>query len=328
MNSHKILQWMMLLLFVISLIGCSNRDKTRYATISGRVVNPSGSYLEGVKIDVGGKAQAISDQWGEFTSGQFPLGTYVMSFSKEGYWTLSFPVTFDISGNLYFNNTINLSIVISGEGTVEDPALIKDYGSNTRVTINANNRVKTLIAIPYSSYSWYDIYNTNLCITSDIGVNSAAASVKQPLTVTRTKNVLEQRLSEYNKKTIPRLLAKGIRPGIASRSIGIKSAELSLDFYKYNFDSQDTFSTVKASLKYTGTKCLIYLDNTQSINQTYIDQLGQAFDNTYYDRVIQYFGDLTVNIDNYDKVYILLSNLAHDDTGMILGYFDTVNEFP
>lgn len=168
----------------------------------------------------------------------------------------------------------------------------------------------------------------HIYITTDIGT-SFSSSITSGKTVSPMANAIdyEEQLRKYKQRVNQEMLSKGIRPGVSQYSLRSKAAVSQLTFYKIvDFNTYPTYTTITANLKYNGVKCLIYLDNSQNIPDSYIQQLGQTFDN-FHDSVIQYFGDLTVNIDNYDKIYILLTELPHNDNSMMIGYFDPLNEY-
>lgn len=321
---------LLLLLILLSLIGCGGSSGGGSASISGQVADFSYNNLEGVKIDVGGKATAITDYWGEFQTGTFPLGTYKMSFTKDGYWTRSFDVTFSQAGNYGFTDKIRLNKVTDQLGAVEEPSFIRDLSSTEKqLTINANNQVQTLIALLYNTNSSQSDEQTHINISTDTGSSFSA-------TLTNNQNFSAsgyvqtdpyQRLREFDRKINQEMKNKGTKPGKKPPTFSAMHAEPQLRFYKFNFDYNNTLSRVTANKKYDGEHCLIYLDNRQNISDSDIRQLGETFDG-FYDRMITYFGDLTIDIDQYPKIYILLSELYHNKDGMILGYFSNINEYP
>lgn len=133
-----ILRAIMILVLFVSLAGCGGGGGL--ASIQGYVKDFSFNNLEGVKVDVGGKVQAVTNEYGFFRTTQFPLGTYTMTFTKDGYWTLSSSVTFDQAGDFYFNNPIRLSKINNQTGTIVNPSFIMDIGkyNNPHITVNAD----------------------------------------------------------------------------------------------------------------------------------------------------------------------------------------------
>jgi hypothetical protein len=283
-------------------------------------------------VDVGGKAQAVTDAFGFFQTPQFPVGTYTMSFTKDGYWTLNASVSFNQAGSFRFNDTIRLSKITSGTGATVDPSFIMDLDmdNNPHITVNAANKIKSLIAIPYDCGTYQDANQTHINITTDIGTSfSSAITSGKTVNPLGSQTNIEERLREFDRRINQEMLSKGIQPGVSRHPVrAVTEEEEQLTFYKFQtFTEYPTVTTVTANLIHTGTDhCLIYLDNSQNISDSYIQQLGQAFDD-FYDRMIQYFGDVKVDIDGNDKVYILLTELPHDDSGTILGYFTSLNEY-
>ena len=323
---------LLLLLLILSTIGCGSSGSKGggSASISGQVRTFHNSALEGVKIDVGGKATAITNYWGEFQTGTFPLGTYKMSFTKDGYWTLSFDVTFNQAGSYVFKDSIRLNKVTSELGLVEEPSFIRDLSSTEKqLTINANNQVQTLIALLYNTSSSQSDEQTHINISTDTGSSFSATLTNNQIFSASgyVQTDPYQRLREFDRKINQEMNNKGIKPGKKPPTFSAMHDEPQLSFYKFNFDYNNTLSRITANKKYDGYHCLIYLDTRQNISDEYIQQLGETFDG-FYDRMITYFGDLTIDIDQYRKVYILLSELYHNNDGMILGYFSNINEYP
>ncbi len=320
---------------IFALIGCGDSGGGT-VTISGYVRDFSYSYtyLEGVKVDIGGKVQAITNSSGYFQTPEFPTGTYTVSFVKNGYRTYSFSVFFDQPGDFQFSTNIYISSTTYGSGIFESPSFIRDLNNNTQLIIDTQQQVGSLIAIAYDTNTSQNYSLTNVNISTDIGIGLSTAAVNggKLADLNRSSNIYEQRLRDFDRRINQQLLSQGYMPGVSRDTFGAKSVEPQLTFFKYNFDENDSFTRVTANLRYNSdninSKCLIYVDENQNIDDTYVTQLGQAFD-SYYNTIITYFGDLAVDIDSFDKVYILLSELVHEDNGYyILGYFSSINEFP
>ena len=319
---------LLLLLFLSVLMsGCGGGNgggSTLYASIMGYVAE-SGTLtrLNNVKVEIGGKI-TNTDENGFFRVDNLPAGVHRFSFSKTNYYTYSFSIQLP-AGVWQFNE----DILIVKEGDLSDlgPAYIQDVtDGNNEIIINAQKKVSTVIAIAYNHSS--STINPTISISDDSGSSLIAplsGFANHPLTLQIEKNDLMELLRKHEREVSQNLLSKGIKPGQSQKSLKNQTDFYLTNekFWKYNFDSQDSFSNVSATLKYTGSNCLIYLDNSQSISQTHINELGALFDNQIYANETSYFCNVDMDVDGEQRIYILLSPLP----GSILGYFTDINEW-
>lgn len=116
-----------------------------------------------------------------------------------------------------------------------------------------------------------------------------------------------------------------------SCSLGGGSSDLSLTIQETRtFNAQSlsgVWEKVSADLRYVGSHCLVYVDETESswIPDTVVTEIGEAFDSKAYPIVTQYFGDL-YDVDRNGKVILLLLDIQDGYTegasGYVAGYFD------
>lgn len=324
------------IILVISLLaGCGGGGGgtgTGLYTLTGDITDSvTLAYLSGVTVRIGSIETLTTDVNGHFQSNQLSGGTYTITFSKTGYLSKSLSINLSnyTPGPLAFTDPIHIANVNSQDGM--DPAYIQDIsissGSGT-LNINAQHKVSMLFAIPYNTSSSSGSVTVNINDDSGSGLNAPPSlfsakrsSIKAP------KPDVMGKFMEYQRQQVKDLAAKGILPGEGAMKVhqlSSHSLEEPMDFWKIsNFDI-NSYTTVHSKLKYKGTHCLIYVDNSQTVNSTYVTDLGQLFDNTIYLRDTQYFGNVNINIDSEDPIYILLTPLS----GSVLGYFHSLNEYP
>ncbi|MCX7788920.1 MAG: hypothetical protein N2442_14620 [Spirochaetes bacterium] len=88
-----------------------------------------------------------------------------------------------------------------------------------------------------------------------------------------------------------------------------------------------TWQELTADLRYVGTRCLVYVEETESVRipDSVITEIGETFDTKAYPIVTQYFGE-PYDVDGNEKVILLLLDIqdgyTEGSSGYVAGYFD------
>lgn len=227
-----------------------------------------------------------------------------------------------------------------GKTSTENPPLsiIKDVLVNNgtgEVTIAANGQVGTLVAIPYNTSLTSGNYQSIISIKADSQTLSVSPIKSQSSLNAENVPDLYAKIRKQEKELVRELFAKGKMSALKQQSLPKPNHEFVDDpnttlTFKKSFNGQ--FVTITATKKYSGSRCLIYVDNNATgshMSQSNFELLGKTFDN-FYNVMTSYFG--TPNgklgdIDNNEMIYIVFSELDHSNNSLMLGYFHPINEF-
>ncbi|HYH04058.1 MAG TPA: hypothetical protein VEC37_13225 [Bacillota bacterium] len=206
-----------------------------------------------------------------------------------------------------------------------------------QVTLNTNGNVDTLIAIPYNTATMDGTYATTLTINANSQSLSTVPILSKLSSKIKSHDDFKAKIRDQERELVSLLRSKNMLKNTRNNLSSSNPTNVFKDdpntTLTFNKLLNSTWVTVTATKKYKGTRCLIYLDNNASVSylsQTYIDELGQAFD-SFHDREVNYFGSpngTLGDIDNNEMVYILLTELEHSSTQWAAGYFHGVHEVP
>jgi|GEM_PF-2026747 len=322
-------------LFILS--GCGSGGSggsTRYATLSGCVVDAADERkLEGVKVTVGNKVTAYTNSEGYFKTGKFSLGAYRITFSRSGYQTVTDNQLFNQEGEWYLITDFYLVPQISG-GEVISPQSIYDLNiinGKGEVVINTQQKVGKVVLIPYNTSMTTGDYAGRITISDNNGdhslINLSSRSNRR-YSLQGADSSFFQKLKETEKEVFRNYLNQSYRPSYNQYSLDKSSPPNELYFYKDVELSEPQIVEVQAELKNEGENCYVYVDKKAKIGQEdYIEALAKKFDD-FYDNMIHYFGEVRMNIDGYNKIFLLLTDLYVGSSAKVWGYFWGVNEFP
>ncbi|MDP6418921.1 MAG: hypothetical protein QGG80_05590 [Candidatus Krumholzibacteria bacterium] len=132
------------------------------------------------------------------------------------------------------------------------------------------------------------------------------------------------------------LMARGSRPGnppaVSPRSspVSVRDFQVLSDAFG-NIYSPSDYETVQATLRYSGSQALLYVDSRDdsSLPQASVDELGLLFDTLIHPQDTASFGEES-DIDSNGKVMILLSRVVNamttwSDGSYVGGFFNPVD---
>jgi hypothetical protein len=103
-------------------------------------------------------------------------------------------------------------------------------------------------------------------------------------------------------------------------------------FNAQNIENYSWYS-LTADLRYTGSHCLVYVDQTvsSSLSDAMVNEIGQEFDNKVYSIIHTYFGT-EYDVDGNGKVILLLLDIQDgyvevSSGGYVAGYFDSTHMY-
>lgn len=226
----------------------------------------------------------------------------------------------------------------TGEGG-EPPAIIKDVpvvSGSGQITIAANGKVDTLVAIPYNTSLTSGNYSTTVSISAD-ATNLSIIPITSKISSSLSHADHMAKFREQERQLLSALRSRGNLSNLKNMyPTNLEFIDDPNDNLTFNKQYKDSWTKVTATKKYgsNNTKCQIYLqDNVTGshLQQDYIEQLGKAFD-VFYNLETSYFGTPTGSlgdIDGNEMVYILITELdKYSDGSWIAGYFHGVHELP
>ncbi|AZR74237.1 hypothetical protein BBF96_13015 [Anoxybacter fermentans] len=137
---------------------------------------------------------------------------------------------------------------------------------------------------------------------------------------------LDAKLRQKEKELIEQYGFEEILKNITKSRFNIQSYSLGSErtFYIRDFNREEYYYSITATLKRISNHSYIYVDNNITINQTDLDYIAEQFDNQIYPTNMKFFASHEYTSYDYDengKIIILLTPIIFDGPGIVMGYF-------
>ena len=337
--------WSFLMILVLIFSGCGPKNRTvKYATLCGCVIDAAdGMPIPGATVSIDGKVKARTNAEGWFETERFPIGARAVTFAAHGYSSEGYYVTFREEGRFQLvieeGKEGSIFLFRKIEGATE-PASIYDLDGLGKVTISANQKIDSLLFIPYNVSMTEGTYTATLTVETGSGIKAKSLldslrteeqMVTSAVSGESEKEAFYQRLREQELEAIRAQLGRGVPFGLSQELLpeAEKIPETELNFYKIvSVNGKDTAVEVTATQMYSSEKSYIYLDNEfqGKIDQSIIPDLGMTFDD-YYNQLVTAFAPVGMDVDGFPGIFYLLTPLDVNQGSYVAGYFYGINEY-
>lgn len=309
-------------------------------TVSGKVVDSSGNPLNGAAVNLGSKS-ALSGLAGSGPlispsspgDGSFSFtiqpGSYDLKISKSGFANRTEPVVLEPSSTPIplGNYTLTLTVPSYG-GAYTDPNVVVPAFQNGvsvfDVPTPSSDNVAWLMIFPQTDtagdYSW-DFENSPSARASKGATSRAAKRTSRPV-----RQMSEAAQFQYDLRLSEKDAWK-----YRSTLLHPRSKELMRDSlgdtrtFKKKNKVTGLYETVSATVKAVGTYCVVYVDDSNPVLQSTVDEVRNFFDSNRPSEVATFGTEL--DEDGNGKIIILLTPLP-TSSGTLFGYFSWINELP
>tara|TARA_A100001015_G_scaffold91877_1_gene102265 strand:- start:4294 stop:5664 length:1371 start_codon:yes stop_codon:yes gene_type:complete len=181
---------------------------------------------------------------------------------------------------------------------------------------NPNDYTNTL-SISSSEYPSKAVIVTNISTESNSNINLTNLSSKIILPKESEVKLPYHFISPLNISNL--FEEKEENPNLKKNIL--KNTTTTKNFFVFNFENNTNY-IVTANLKHTGTHCLIYAEENDTINTESWENIASFFDNTIYPNATNILNNTPTDVDNNNKVILLYYNMNFEsENNALLGYF-------
>jgi hypothetical protein len=191
---------------------------------------------------------------------------------------------------------------------------------------------------PYANNYAYSIESSSTALDEKA---AAAAAKSAPLTHIEANQVFETQRWDNAAKLVQRYGTPPRNEERRPQSAAAAAPAATRQFYvlkttQGDQDASSSYAHITATLRYTGTKCLVYADNdtlaTGNFSQANYDLFGSKYDNSIEATNLNYFGPVS-DVDGNGKLIMLVTPVVnrlqepacpagHCNCGFIAGFFN------
>ncbi len=210
--------------------------------------------------------------------------------------------------------------------SVGDVFVFSGTGASNKLRLPNDTATTKYLVVPHSVNSAaatnatynYTIQSTSLAPLPALAGVASPAPASSPVHV-EAREWFESRRWDDAQHVVDRY---GVPPASDGRRAPSESAAapaVTRQFYVLktttgNQDAASSYARVTATLRYSGTKCLVYSDNdtlaTGNFTQAHYDLFGQTYDNSIEATNVTYFGPYS-DVDNNGKLIMLISPVVN-----------------